>query len=178
MSKEAVISDSTIIDRKANPIGNDETLVRLLCSPRYFNMEVNSVNIDAFDLRILKSGDLEEFVSLARIKAFSNDNELSKYLATRGYKIWDDKPKDENNYYGYGIFNCKDAKEVHSMIEINPLIGNDKTHIGLFYRHPSGGYYCGPLPKTDIEILEVLSDLADLLRVEKAPERLAKKRNH
>lgn len=172
MSKEPLIPDSEDIDRSAEPIGNEEALVRLLCSPCYFNVELNIVNIDAFDLRTLQNGTLEEFVSLARINAFSSEKKLEEFLATKGYKIWDDKPNVEDGYYGYGIFNCRDAREVHSMIEINPLIGQNKKHIGLFYKHPSGGYYRGPLPKTDHEILEVLSDLANLLIVQKAPVRL------
>lgn len=171
MSKEAVIAESKDIDKNADPIEDKETLLRLLCSPQYFNEETNQVSLDAFDLRIFQNGDLEEFVSLARISSFSSQEEFDKYLSTRGYKIWDDKPNDENSYYGYGTFNCKDAREVHAMIEINPLKGKDKTHIGLFYKHPSGGYYCGPLPKTDLEILDVLSELTDQLKVEKAPKR-------
>lgn len=172
MSKEVHVLDIKIIDWETDSIGDDETLVRLLCSPLYFNEELKTVNADAFDLRVLKSGKNEEYVSLARIQAFEGEEKFDEYLATRGYKIWDDKA-DENYYYGYGTFNCKDAKEVHSMIEINPLLCKDKSHIGLFYKHPSGGYYLGPLPKTNPEILEVLSDLADLLKVKKAPKRLA-----
>lgn len=171
MPKEFYI-DSKEIDREAQPIGDKEKLIRLLCSPRYFNETLHLVNIDAFDLRVLPSGALEEYVSLARISAFSSEGELVKYLSTQGYKMWTDKPQDENDYYGYGTFNSQDAREVHSMIEINPLTGKNKTHIGLFYKHPMGGYYRGPLPKSNPEILEVLSDLADLLEVEKAPVRL------
>lgn len=178
MSKEVHALDIKIIDGNTEPIGNDESLVRLLCTPLYFNKELKTVNADAFDLRVLKSGDNEEYVSLARVKAFVSEEKFDEYLATRGYRIWDDNVTNENNYYGYGVFNCKDAKEVHSMIEINPLLCKDKSHVGLFYKHPLGGYYCGPLPKTNPEILEVLSDLADLIKVKEAPKRLATKSIH
>ncbi|MBR5972921.1 MAG: hypothetical protein IK017_09775 [Paludibacteraceae bacterium] len=163
------------IDAAAHPIEGEETLARLLCSPLYFNEKSKKTNPDAFDLRILPSGSLEEYVSLARIQKFVSDEEFNEYLATTGYKIWDDKQNDNNKYYGYGLFNCKEAREVHEMIEINPLTGKNKSHVGLFYKHSSGGYYCGPLPKTDPTILEVLSDMADLLDVRKAPDRLTTK---
>lgn len=165
----SIIHESKDIDKTGNPIDDGENLVRLLCSPLYFNEVSNKVNPDAFDLRILPSGDLEEYVSLARIRNFLSDEKFNNYLSTKGYNIWDDKLNDENKYYGYGIFNCKDARDVHEMIEINPLIGRNKAHVGLFYKHSLGGYYCGPLPKTDLTILEVLSDMADLLDVHEAP---------
>lgn len=164
-----------VIDVTANPIDDGETLARLLCSPLYFDETSKIVNLDAFDLRRLPSGDLEEYVSLARIQNFDSKEGFNEYLATKGYEIWDDKQNDNNKYYGYGRFNCKEAREVHEMIVINPLIGKNKSHVGLFYKHSSGGYYCGPLPKEDPTVLEVLHDLSSLLEVQKAPDRIVTK---
>lgn len=167
----AIVADLNCIDSSAEPIGNEETLLRLLCSPSYYNEEHGIVNADAFDLRVLKGGSLEEYVSLARLSCFGSLEEYQQYLSTAGYRIWDDKEEAEDHYYGYGIFNCADAREVHQMVEINPLVRGKKSHVGLFYKAPQGGYYCGPLPKDNVEVLEVLSDLADLLSVTVAPPR-------
>ena len=172
MSSKQIVKDFGCINLECDSIKDDETLIRLLCSPLFYNKETNIVNIDAFDLRMFKSGKLEKYVSLARPSCFESEDALSKYLSEKGYVIWDDKKNEENFYSAYGLFNCKEAREVHEMIEINPLIGTDITHIGLFYKNSDGGYYCGPLPKTDNpDILEVLSDLADLLEVKLAPSR-------
>lgn len=170
MSKAPYISECKKIDSEGIPVSDKETLIRLLCSPQYYNEDMNIVNPDAFDLRILNSGDYECFVSLGRVNGFQSQDDVDWYLSSMGYKIWDDKCDSENHYYGYGTFECGDAREVHNMIEIHPLTGS-KSHIGLFYRHPDGGFYSGPLPKSDPEILEMLSDLSDLLDVKKAPTR-------
>lgn len=167
----AIAAEWKCIDSTADSIGNEETLLRLLCSPSYYDEENNIVNVDAFDLRVLKGGSLEEYVSLARLSCFGSDEEYQQYLSTIGYGLWDDKEDSEDHYYGYGIFNCVDAREVHQMVEINPLVRGKKSHVGLFYKAPGGGYYCGPLPKDNVEVLEVLSDLADLLSVTVAPDR-------
>lgn len=166
-----MVDDLSCIDSTADPIGNEETLLRLLCSPSYYNEEHNIVNADTFDLRVLKSGALEEYVSLARLSCFASQEEYKEYLSSFGYKMWDDRADVEEHYYGYGIFNCADAREVHQMVEINPLSKGKKSHVGLFYKAPQGGYYCGPLPKDNVEVLEMLSDLADLLSVTVAPSR-------
>lgn len=158
------------IDPNALPVNDDETLIRLLCSPLYYDAENDLVNNDAFDLRILKSGKLETYVSLARLKMFSSQDEINQYLSSAGYKMWDDKDDCEQNYYGYGVFNCGDAREVHDMIEVNPVNEGAPSHIGLFYKDDNGSYFKGPLPKNEI-INEVLSDLAELLEVKKAPQR-------
>ena len=167
MSKQQYISESAQIDNTTKQIDDSETLTRLLCSPWYYNELLGIVNPDAFDLRIQNSGDYEEYVSLVRPRCLQSQEDLESFLSNMGRRIWDNKPQDPNHYIGYGNFICSDAREVHEMIEIYPLIKGSDTHIGLFYRHPKGGYYCGPLPKTDPEILEMLTDLADLLEVTK-----------
>lgn len=154
-------------------ISDAEELLRLLSSPSFYDEETNLVTVDAFDLRVLKGGKREDYASLARLKCFLSEEDLAGYLSSVGYKIWDDKKDEDNHYYGYGVFNCGDAREVHEMIEIKPLSNSAPTHVGLFYKKSDGSYYCGPLPKTDPDILEVLSDLASLLKVSKAPERVA-----
>lgn len=82
MSKEPVIKEPAEIDRNSDLIDDEERLLRLLCSPKYFNKELNLVNADAFDLRTLRDGELEEYVSLARIKAFRSEEKFEKYLET------------------------------------------------------------------------------------------------
>lgn len=64
----------------SNSIENSETLLRLLCSPQYYNEELNIVNPDAFDLRMLPSGKPESFVSLGRKKYLVTDEEFNKYI--------------------------------------------------------------------------------------------------
>lgn len=153
------------IDSTAESIKNEETLVRLLCSPSYYDEKTGLVNPDAFDLRILPSGKPEEYVSLQRLKMCPSGDEMNQKFCHLGHIIWDEKGGNDC-FWGYGDFNCGDAREVHEMVEINPLKGHDKSHIGLCYKHPKGGYYVGPLPKSENDnLLEILSDLADLLSV-------------
>lgn len=163
MSKSRKRAENNI-DFDAEEIAGEEQLARLLCSPQYYDTERNIVNNDAFDLRILKSGVKEQFVSLGRLKFMPTEKDLDAYL-TLGERIkWPDHdPK--NVFSAYGEFNCGDAREVHDMVRIHPLKGDNKKHIGLFYAKHDGGYFEGPLPKTDTDVLEVLSDLADLVSV-------------
>lgn len=142
-------------------IEGNEQLIRLLCSPSFYDKEKNQINPDTFDLRKLPSGTPEEYVSLGRVKYFETPEKKANYI-NLGIKIhW----PNGNTFSAYGEFNCEDAREVHEMIEISPLKSDNKSHVGLFYANPKGGYYKGPLPKTDPEILEVLMDLADLLKI-------------
>ena len=156
------------IDIKAPAVGNDETLLRLLCSPQYYDEELDIVNADAFDLRMLgKNKDIpEEYVSLGRSKYLTTDEEFKEYLSF-GDKIKWPEHKPQNVFSAYGKFMCSDAIEVHDMVEIHPLVKSKLYHIGLFYNKMDGSYYKGPLPKTNPDVLEVLGDLASLLEVSK-----------
>ncbi|MCQ2082450.1 MAG: hypothetical protein MJZ11_12400 [Lachnospiraceae bacterium] len=145
-------------------ICSEESLIRLLCSPWYYDENKKCVNPDAFDLRVLQSG-LEEFVSLGRFTGFENETDIKEFLFGLGPKIW--KKDNSNSYWGYGTFKCGDALEVNDKIEIHPLQNSKSHHVGMFYKKSDNEYYRGPLPKDDIEILEMLSDLADLLEVVK-----------
>lgn len=142
-------------------IENSETLLRLLCSPLYFNEVLGIVNPDAFDLRMLPSGELEDFVSLGRKKYFDTEEKFNNYIQF-GHRITWPVFNPPNQYTAYGEFNCEDAKEVNQMVKIQLL---NKGHVGLYYVKQDGEYYKGPLPKTDPEILDMLTNLADLLNV-------------
>ena len=41
------------IDYSAESIADDEVIMRLLCSPLYYDETTGQVNIDAFDLRMM-----------------------------------------------------------------------------------------------------------------------------
>ena len=161
------------IDKTAEAIGGGECLIRLLCTPLYYDEMTHQVNPDAFDLRLLgKNQEQKEyFVSLFRKGKFADEDSFLSALHV-GYDIWDKKPWETNSFFGYGTFVCQDALDVNSMIEIWPLLGSD-VHIGMFYAKSDDEYYSGPLPKDNPEILEMLTDLADLITdtVEKAPEK-------
>lgn len=157
------------IDKSAAIVENNEILLRLLCSPQFYDEQQGIVNIDVFDLRMLGSnGDIpEEYVSLGRNKYLNSPEEFKKYLLLGNIIKWPpNEPK--NKFYGHGSFLCQDAREVHNMIEIHPLLKSKEYHIGLFYAKSENEYYRGPLPKdSNLEILEMLMDLADLLSVQK-----------
>lgn len=145
-------------------IENSETLLRLLCSPQYYNEALNVVNPDAFDLRMLSSDRPEDYVSLGRKIYLDAEESIDDYIQF-GYRIKWPVFNPPNQYTAYGEFNCEDAREVHQMVEIKTLKKGPAWHVGLYYAKPNGEYYAGPLPKTDPEILDVLSSLADLLTV-------------
>ncbi len=152
------------IDPQGTPVGEDEVLIRLLCSPLQYDKETKQVSIDAFDLRMMgKNHDNpEHYASLGRRSAFADEeDEFQEYLQ-KGYSIWNDKEWEENEYYGYGTFRCKDALDVSNMVEIHPLKGAAQ-HIGMYYEKNEDEYYKGPLPKENLEVFEMLSDLADLI---------------
>lgn len=145
-------------------IDNTETLLRLLCSPQFYNEVLDIVNPDAFDLRMLPSGQPEDYVSLGRKIYLDTEEEFNKYIQL-GHRIKWPAFNPPNQYTAYGAFNYEDAREVHQMVEIKTLEKGPAWHVGLYYTKPNGEHYTGPLPKTDPEILEMLSDLADLLVV-------------
>lgn len=145
-------------------IDNSETLLRLLCSPQYYNEALDIVNPDAFDLRVLPSGTLEDFVSLGRKKYLDTEEKFNNYIQF-GYRIKWPAFNPPNQYIAYGEFNCKDAREVNEMVKIQSLDRGHEWHVGLYYVKKNGEYYKGPLPKIDPEILDVLTSLADLLNV-------------
>lgn len=154
------------IDRDADAIGEEETLIRLLCSPLYYDAVLGIVNIDAFDLRMLGSlrNIPEQFVSLGRKKFLDSEKKLSDYISL-GKRIRWPVGEENNIFSAYGEFNCGKARKVSEMIEINPLKGDSAVHTGLFYLKSDGGYYEGSLPKTNPDVLEMLADLADMVSV-------------
>ncbi|MBO4772721.1 MAG: hypothetical protein J5595_09295 [Bacteroidales bacterium] len=147
------------IDYNEGKVSDEETLIRLLCSPLFYNEQTHQVNLDAFDLRMLGKRP-ETYVSLGRKKFLDTEAQFNTFLQ-KGFQIWNPKKKDK--YYGYGEFMCAEALSISPKIEINPLKGNDQSHIGMFYAKDENQYYSGPLPKHDPEILEMLSDLAAML---------------
>jgi len=151
------------IDPQGTPVEGDEVLIRLLCSPLQYDKDTRQVSIDAFDLRMMgKNHDNpEHFASLGRRTAFTDEDEFQEYLQ-KGYSIWDDKDWEVNEYYGYGTFLCKDALDVSGMVGIHPLKGVAQ-HIGMFFAKNEDEYYKGPLPKENLEVFEMLSDLAGLI---------------
>lgn len=151
------------IDPQGCPVEGDEILYRMLCSPLQYDRETLQVSIDAFDLRMMGENhdNPEHFASLGRESSFADEDEFMKFLQ-KGYSIWDDKEWEENEFYGYGSFCCKDALATNEMVEIHPLKGAAQ-HIGMFFAKNEDEYYKGPLPKDKLEILEMLSDLAGLI---------------
>ena len=147
------------IDYDADKIGSEETLIRLLCSPLYYNEQTKQVNIDAFDLRMLGKRP-ETYVSLGRKSKLATEDQHKQFLE-KGFRIWNAKKTDK--YYGYGEFQCSQALTISNAIEINPLKGDDKAHVGMFYAKNDKEYFAGPLPKNNPEILEMLYDLAQML---------------
>lgn len=151
------------IDQQGTPVDGDEILIRMLCSPLQYDKETQQVSIDAFDLRMMGPAhdNPEHYASLGRRSTIGDENKLQEYLQ-KGYSIWDDKDWEENDYYGYGTFLCKDAHDTSTMIEIHPLKGAAQ-HIGMFYAKDDNEYYKGPLPKDQLDVFEMLSDLAELI---------------
>ena len=169
--------EEDFIDNSAAAIEGKEELIRLLCSPLYYDEETQQVNVDAFDLRIFrKKGVLvpESYVSLGRMRMMADEKALNDYLQL-GYIIWKDKHKVNDYYSAYGIFVCQCALQISNMIKIHPLKNSKLNHIGLFYVKSDNEYYKGPLPKNDVGVLEALTGLASLLeeRICKAPARNA-----
>lgn len=162
------------IDYAANTIEDSEHLLRLLCSPLYYDETTGQVNVDAFDLRMMGrlQDQPEHFASIGRDDLFNDDNERQNYLQF-GYAVWDDKGWNPNYYYGYGTFKAGDARRVSNRIEFWPLKRSATYHIGLFYAKSEEEYFKGPLPKDEPEILIMLSELAALIEktIQKAPER-------
>lgn len=162
------------IDPQGTPVDGGEMLIRLLCSPLQYDKVTRQVSIDAFDLRMMGPAhdNPEHFASLGRRSAIGDDDELQEYLQ-KGYSIWNDKDWEENEYYGYGTFFCKDALATSDMVEIQPLKGFAQ-HIGMFFAKNEDEYYEGPLPKEQLEVFETLSDLAELINdtVVVAPARI------
>lgn len=156
--------DDKKIDHEAEPIGGDEKMLRLLCSPLQYDETTGLVSVDAFDLRLLgrNKDNPEHFASLGRCCCLASEEKFYNYLKL-GYKVWDDKSWESNRYYGYGTFLCADALAVSPIIEIWPLHGDKPEHIGLFYAQDENHYYHGPLPKSEPAILEMLSDLSELI---------------
>lgn len=152
------------IDDNGTPIDDNELLLRLLCSPQYYDEETGIVNVDAFDLRKLSKGGLEDYVSVNIKQKLVEENKFEDFCK-KGFKLNWPEHDPQNVYYGVGEFLCKKAREVHSMVEINPLKGPDKSHVGLFYKKSDVEYYKGPLPKDNPEILELLNDLALLVHI-------------
>ena len=152
------------IDASAGCVGGTVSLIRLLCTPLYYNETTRQVNPDAFDLRLMgKNHDQKEpYVSLIRRDMFDDEEGFLSALQV-GYAIWDNKPWETNKYYGYGTFVCQEALAVNDMIEVWPLLQSKEHHVGMFYAKSDDEYYSGPLPKDNPEILEMLSDLADLI---------------
>ena len=147
------------IDYEAEKVGEKEMLIRLLCSPLYYDEQTRQVNIDAFDLRMLGKRP-ETYVSIGRKSELETEEKFKKFIE-KGYRIWNTKKKDK--YYGYGEFQHDKALSISNKIEVNPLKDEDKSHIGLFYIKNDKEYYTGPLSKNDPEILEMLYELAKML---------------
>lgn len=163
------------IDSTAECVVGTEALVRLLCTPLYYNEKTHQVSPDTFDLRLMgKNQDQkEDFVSLFRRNKLDSEESFHSALQV-GYSVWDNKSWETNSYYGYGTFFCQEALIINDMIEIWPLVQSKDYHIGMFYAKSDEEYYSGPLPKDNPVILEMLSDLADLIAesVEKAPKKV------
>lgn len=151
------------IDPQGTSLDGDEILIRLLCSPLQYDKATRQVSIDAFDLRMMgKNHDNpEHFASLGRRSAIGDEDEFLEYLQ-KGYSIWNDKDWEENEYFGHGSFLCKDALATSDMVEIHPLKGVAQ-HVGMFYAKDEDEFYKGPLPKDNLEVFEMLSDLAGLI---------------
>ena len=67
------------IDYDADKIGSEETLIRLLCSPLFYNEQTKQVNIDAFDLRMLGKRP-ETYVSLGRKSELLDEDKYKQFI--------------------------------------------------------------------------------------------------
>lgn len=161
------------IDYKAQAIGDEESMIRLLCSPQYYDKETHIVSAETFNLRLFKNNVPETYVSLGREEVMVKDGTLSDFLH-KGYRIWGNRKNNPNEYTAYGKFCTGEARMVNeNIIEINPLIGDDKGHVGMFYIKSEDEYYKGPLPTDDAEIAGMLYDLADMIAetIKPAPQK-------
>lgn len=151
------------IDYQAPAIVDNEVLIRLLCSPLYYDETTGQINVDAFDLRMLGrlQNQPEHYASIGRDMKFANDDERQRFLQG-GYAIWDDKDWNPNSYFGHCIIHAGEARAVSDRIEFWPLKGGADYHIGLFYAKSFAQYFKGPLPKEKPEILAMLAELAEL----------------
>jgi hypothetical protein len=159
------------IDYTAEPIGEEEFMIRLLCSPLYYDKATHIVSAEAFNLRMMgrEANTPEQYASLGRKKVLEAEETLDGYLQV-GYKVWDDKAWETNEYTGYGTFLCADALKVNpKRIEINSLCGGQAGHVGMFYVKSETEYFKGPLPMEDAEIAEMLGDLSALIADSIAP---------
>ena len=168
---------SNKIDYAAEPIGGEELMIRLLCSPLYYDKATHIVSAEAFNLRMMgkEANTPEPYASLGRKKVLEAEGTLDGYLQV-GYKVWNDKAWETNEYAGYGTFLCADALKVNpKRIEINPLCGGQKGHVGMFFVKSDTEYFKGPLPMEDAEIAEMLGDLSALIadNIAPAPEKKA-----
>lgn len=89
------------IDYDADKIGSEETLIRLLCSPLYYNEQTKQVNIDAFDLRMIGKRP-ESYVSLGRKSKFIDEDKKKNFLK-RGSVFG--TPRRQTNITGTANFN-------------------------------------------------------------------------
>lgn len=163
------------IDYNAAPVGDGAVLIRLLCSPLYYDKETNIVSAEAFNLRMMgkKKAQEEQFASLGHKEFLIADNMYDDFIQL-GYHVWDDKEGEDNEYVAYGTLLCQDAIKVKpDCIEIHHLAKGKKGHVGLFYAKNEDEYYKGPLPTNQVEVLEMLNDLSNLIAnsVTLAPDR-------
>ena len=158
------------IDYSASSVTNDEVLIRLLCSPLYYDEVTGQVSIDAFDLRMMgqKGNQPEHFASIGRDSNFVDNTERLHYLQA-GYSVWDGKEWNPNSY----LFFAGQVKAISKRIELWPLKQSAAYHIGLFYAASEDTFFKEPLPKDNPEILLMLSELAELIEdnIHKAPPR-------
>jgi hypothetical protein len=164
------------IDYKAEPIKKGDLLIRLLCSPLYYDKITHIVSAEAFNLRMMGKDKTvkEQYASLGHKENLEKEGKCEGFLQI-GYHVCDDKEWEENEYSAFGIFRCEDACKVNpNCVEIHPLLGDNKGHVGLFYAKDENEYYKGPLPTNDVEILEMLNDLSALIAdtITQAPERI------
>jgi len=153
---------SHLVDSDAKKaVDGAEVLVRLLNSPLMYDAIKGQVTPDAFDLRCFSNGKNEEYLSLGRMSKFLLESDFKKYLR-QGYNIFDKKKR--GNFIGYGTFKYSEALRIsNNSVEVNPLLNSPEYHVGMFYKNEQGGYYEGSLKKKNMEMVELLKDLADLL---------------
>jgi len=166
---------SSKIDNSASPVMGGDLLIRLLCSPLYYDKETHIVSAEAFNLRMMGKDktDKEQFASLGHKGNLDAEGKYNDYLQL-GYRIWDDKAWEPNEYAGYGTFKCEDVRNVNpERVEIHPVVGGNKGHVGLFYAKDENEYFKGPLPIEEPDILEMLNDLSALISdtIVQAPDR-------
>lgn len=146
------------INKEQDYIEDDEFIVRLLCSPKLYDMDTGRLNAAAFNLRILR-GNNEAYVSLGRERDMANG--LDKYLECMSNIIWG-KNKTQD-YIGYIRCNAIEYRNDFPFNALFSVLGGADEHAGLFFLTDDKRHcLAGPIDKSNVNELKYYSIILEL----------------